>query len=643
MSGSSCGLPGCGKAGPSNRLCSACRGIYYCSKDHQKQHWGRHKTVCRATTAKAREEEAMLPAGRNCTESLKPHRPTGTQTYRPANLQALRPAVPDMDQLSNLMMMMAGVSGLTSKRDLPSIHEEYRAKYPRDSKGFGILRQEYSRQIMSSIAGDIMATSGDSSVLSSFGNIQKLLSKRWRHFSPDLLSFLWDQEGKFGEVWRDHPELTAETNCNTDGAVQLYQTMRNTCSQDTVLLKGRSYVSIGFVDLQQLMEAEVVGQGEDGPVVWRGFDRSPIVVARAKLILALLQQADVSVEQVLQIWYSSCITFEAATALQKTCQRLASKESNKEQAELLLFWSSATECPEKAAVIWSQDLDSANLVRISRLAEGRDRVFYSRYLLTGHLFLPEGSRLAGNPTFFCLPQGYSNYQKTKVENIFYTIQVESLDYKLSLKATLEERFTRLLDKFKGTISRGDIKISMEVETMSPGMNRVISEIQKLNPAQVDWSNVPDYLAVKDFFQMAKQCSGEATRHTFHSMNWYSRVFGCNLMDYVPYSENYHSAGFSLTSNFKDRRGVLDKLVKNLTQELKATLNAAVVPSFIHQDLDTVGAMDVSEEVLGRRYLDSYITFMFEEQRLSEKQWRVWPFSFFSRANATCEVSFTFEN
>ena len=127
------------------------------------------------------------------------------------------------------------------------------------------------------------------------------------------------------------------------------------------------------------------------------------------------------------------------------------------------------------------------------------------------------------------------------------------------------------------------------------------------------------------------------------MNWHTRVFGCNIMDYVPYSKNYHSAGFSLTSNFKDRRGVLDKLVRNLTQELKGTLNAAVVPSFIHQDLDMVGAMDVSEEVLGRRYLDSYITFMFEGQRMSEKQWRLRPFSFFSRASATCEVSFTFKN
>ena len=466
MSWTSCGLPGCGKAGPSNRRCSACRGIHYCSKDHQKQHWGRHKTFCRTTTATAREDEVL-----------------------PANLQTLRATVPDMDQLSDLVMTMAGASGLTSNGDLPSIHEEYRAKYPKDSKGFGILRQEYSMRMMSSIAGDFMATSGDSSVLSRFGNILKLLSKRWNHFSPDLLSFLWDQEGKFGKVWRDHPQLTAETKYNTDGVIQLYQTMRNTYSEDTVLLRGGSYVSIGFVDLQQLMEAKVVGQGGDGPVVWRGFDSSPIVVARAKLILALLEQPDVSGEQVLQIWYSSCITFEAATALKRTCRLLASTESDQEQAELLLFWSSVTERPEKAAAIWSQGLDTANLARISRLAEGRDRVFYSRYLLTGHLFLPEDSRLVGNPTFFCLPQGYRNYQKEKVENIFYTIQVESLDYKLSLKATLEERFTRLLDKFKGTISRGDIEISMEVQTMSPGMNRVMSEIQKLNPAQVDWSNV----------------------------------------------------------------------------------------------------------------------------------------------------------
>ena len=182
----------------------------------------------------------------------------------PANLQTLRPTVPEMDQLSDLVMMMAGASGLTSNGDLPSIHEEYRAKYPKDSKGFGILRQEYSMRMMSSIAGDFMVTSGDSSVLGCFGNILKLLSKRWNHFSPDLLWFLWDQEGKFGEVWRDHPKLTAETKYSTDGVVQIYQTMRNTYSEDTVLLKGRSYVSIGFVDLQQLMEAEVVGRGEMG-------------------------------------------------------------------------------------------------------------------------------------------------------------------------------------------------------------------------------------------------------------------------------------------------------------------------------------------------------------------------------------------
>ena len=42
--------------------------------------------------------------------------------------------------------------------------------------------------------------------------------------------------------------------------------------------------------------------------------------------------------------------------------------------------------------------------------------------------------------------------------------------------------------------------------------------------------------------------------------------------------------------------------------------------------------DESEEVLGRRYLGYYISFIFDEHRLSEREWRMRrrPFSFFSR-------------
>jgi len=37
----------CEKTGVSNLFaCSACKGLFYCSKEHQKEHWPLHKSIC---------------------------------------------------------------------------------------------------------------------------------------------------------------------------------------------------------------------------------------------------------------------------------------------------------------------------------------------------------------------------------------------------------------------------------------------------------------------------------------------------------------------------------------------------------------------------------------------------------------------
>ena len=54
-------------------------------------------------------------------------------------------------------------------------------------------------------------------------------------------------------------------------------------------------------------------------------------------------------------------------------------------------------------------------------------------------------------------------------------------------------------------------------------------------------------------------------------------------------------------------------------------------------------MDKSDEMLSHSYLDSYITLMFKEQGVRDKEGKPRPFSFFSRMNTVCDISFTFEN
>jgi hypothetical protein len=68
-----CGLPTCGRqeAHPAQfKLCAACKGAVYCSKEHQAAHWGDHKAACKAArkaaavaAPEAAAQDAAGPSG----------------------------------------------------------------------------------------------------------------------------------------------------------------------------------------------------------------------------------------------------------------------------------------------------------------------------------------------------------------------------------------------------------------------------------------------------------------------------------------------------------------------------------------------------------------------------------------------------
>jgi len=57
MSLKSCAV--CGVANQHQR-CSRCKSVYYCSKEHQQQHWPTHKTPCREYVAAAATTTSTL-------------------------------------------------------------------------------------------------------------------------------------------------------------------------------------------------------------------------------------------------------------------------------------------------------------------------------------------------------------------------------------------------------------------------------------------------------------------------------------------------------------------------------------------------------------------------------------------------------
>ena len=62
-------------------------------------------------------------------------------------------------------------------------------------------------------------------------------------------------------------------------------------------------------------------------------------------------------------------------------------------------------------------------------------------------------------------------------------------------------------------------------------SELLNRIKNTNPHYVDWSNIPDYVSKKEFFDIAKKISNEQTVHYMHSMVWHQQIPGTHIVDY----------------------------------------------------------------------------------------------------------------
>ena len=151
------------------------------------------------------------------------------------------------------------------------------------------------------------------------------------------------------------------------------------------------------------------------------------------------------------------------------------------------------------------------------LLREKDRVEYARYVLTGHIFPMGAKEITSSPTFLDPPDSAILYVKAQVESIFCAVDLaRQLDFEGSFVSYIEKVFISNLENLRKPIREGQIKITLKVGNISAGNKTV--ETQEMRQAQVDWSNIPDYLTTHDFFSIARQCSAKGTKHSFHLMN-----------------------------------------------------------------------------------------------------------------------------
>ena len=592
-----CGLVGCSQE-VERGLCGGCKDIHYCCKEHQTEDWKRHKKECKEN-AKVRTGEAK-----------------------------------------------------------PKFHLEYKEAYPADKSGFSTLREWFGNFEMMGWNMHRAVAGFPGCILNSFGTVEKILSRRWG-FSviaePGILDFLRTEGNAVGKVWRGHPKLLRSipfgtlafgTGILSDGtSIQMIkmQNMRNTPSLKLQMERGETYVSLGFVDLQEVMEAEVVGLPENGHIAWHGFDMNPIAVGRSKLILAMLEDG-VPLDRILQIWFSTCISSETAKTLSLFCRKLRMSEKDEDVGVLFDRWGGASGNikVDLSTDAWRMGRCDGGFTSIPLLLSKRDRIEYARYILSGQIFLAGAKNITGNPTFLRCDH-LSHYIPPSNESIFRTLNMSGeLIYEGSLLASIEKRFLCNLENLRKRVKENQIKITLSVATVSADNKAVLTEIKKLKPAAIEWSNLPDYFTIPQFFSIASQCSAEGTRHSFHLMNWLEKVYGANLVDYIPFCENYNYRNFNLKGFFKDSGGALPKLVEELKNEL---MSLHQVPPAFMQDLRVVvssmNMMDISTAAFSFRFSDTYMNFMFENMEFTKREWKNPEMSVFDHVNSTIYASFEF--
>ena len=102
-------------------------------------------------------------------------------------------------------------------------------------------------------------------------------------------------------------------------------------------------------------------------------------------------------KEILQIWYSSCISKEASVTLRDCCRKLEQREKDSKVKKLFQHWNNARIGVKEAKAICRQYSEKGTR-DIDKFKKESDRVYYARYILTGEIFVQLNEAKEGNVT-----------------------------------------------------------------------------------------------------------------------------------------------------------------------------------------------------------------------------------------------------
>ena len=233
---------------------------------------------------------------------------------------------------------------------LPEFHLEYAKKYSDEKehiKKLSELRETYQ---INSIFSSNPTTTAQYEEKQSNESIE-CIAERWGPaFRDERFDNFYSQEpldSVFEQETANEPYFFNEF-------ASKFQTMKNYNIPEWKYEFGRTHVSLGCVDFEQLLLGKLVDYSED-PLHFYGIDSSLVSIARCHVLYQMVKNK-CEPRNILQVWFSTAWSEEALTAFKKAIEDLfLDDEVDEELKEIMTEWyNSELELPE-AKFRWSFD------------------------------------------------------------------------------------------------------------------------------------------------------------------------------------------------------------------------------------------------------------------------------------------------
>ena len=404
----------------------------------------------------------------------------------------------------------------------------------------------------------------------------------------------------------------------------MFQTMKNIPIPKIVYERGKTYILVGFVDLHSLLMGTI--QGEKGKVRIVGYEMSEICVAKS-LVLYEMMKIQMGPISILQVWFSTGWSNKTSTDFKLACTRILDQKLavNCDVKDLINHWVKTTLSLTDAKEKWrAVSLSGSLFPPVGNLCKKEDRIDYCRYYFTGQIFKKHiDVQKHGNITMFSMNGKFSEYAMMN-DSIFSTLSLSDFNYTGNFIDCFENQMKEGLKNLLQNIKDGNILCEFKVMAVTPTDQKCLKEIHALDPYQIDWSNIQDYLGKNEFLHMARSCSTAQTCHVAHFMNWSKFIFGTFILDYEGMAGKVH----------EDMKRVFEAEYNMLHDQTKLP--------FFFKDKYFVHPWNLSSNILAHSYRNKFLDYFFKGEKviIGDVQ-REFQSNFFQRPDQIFHISFSF--